>query len=287
MKHMRQRKGRRARFVTALVIFVFCGILAAAYGLPRVHEVLDAAATQSAGKGDVSDSGAEQEAGPLSGIWAGQDEPHAIYQVGVPFDLVGYPVGEEPDNCHFDWVGTMRLTVDAPRVHNSISEVGYAEEDADYFNALAEEHPDSKVITVDITIENIDAEMKQYEGGFARPILATSLFQLEASTAEYGGYAGRHLVYGPSHDVEEWPDEWNRGNVWVEKGETATIRMAYYVGHFEKVGKQIVGELDSQRWVDETSLNPYYVLVLNAPWRWGASFVDLGYAVPADGSSDS
>lgn len=213
-------------------------------------------------------------------------EPSSTYAVSVPFDLVGIPMPESGPfadgdysgsgsflfDAAWEWDGTMRMSVSKPVLYDSLEEAGYVD-DGSFSNQGNFEG--CRVVVVDVTVENVDATCKQsvleYTGV---PAFNTAMFHLESSLA-YGVYADANLISAPRVEGISYGPEKARSYTWVEPGGSITVRMGYFVTHDESSHDAA----STIRKIDDTGLDPDYVLVLEAAgWRNGAPVVSLGKA---------
>lgn len=292
------RRGRpgkkRAGIVAGVLIAVFAAVLVSAYVVPEIvarknTPVPAPSSTQgeTAADGDGAAVSGDESMNTVTGPWTGQEEPAATYEVGVPFELVGEPDSE--DGSSYDevdgeriynhmrdlpWEGTMRVTVSKPVLYDSLAAAGMDPGETAYYD---EKYPGFGVVVVDIKIENVDATLKVDPLGNSFPI-NTRMFHIESSVSSYGLFADNVLISAPAYSIEGFEPERSRSYTWAEPGETIDVRMGFFVTHQEPVG----GVADTYREVDDTVLDPYYILVITASeWRWGAPVVDLGRAAQA------
>lgn len=240
----------------------------------------------------ITSQGASQEGASVSEESQTDDshqEPSSTYEANVPFDLTGIPMPESGPfadgdysgsgsflfDAAWEWNGTMRMSVSRPVLYDSLEEAGYVDEGS-FPNR--EDFAGCRVVVVDVTVENIDATCKQsvleYTGV---PSFNTSMFFLESSLA-YGVNADAILISAPRVEGISYGPERARSYTWVEQGGSITIRMGYFVTHDETLNDAA----STVRKVDDTGLDPDYVLVLEGGgWRDGAPVVLLGKATAA------
>lgn len=272
---MTKERGGRGPLVAGVAILIFGFIILRYQVLPL--------GTPPATRGE------SQEGAPASEESQTDDshqEPSSTYEANVPFDLTGIPMPESGPfadgdysgsgsflfDAAWDWDGTMRMSVSKPVLYYSLEEAGYVD-DGSFSNR--EDFAGCRVVVVDVTVENIDATCKQsvleYTGV---PAFNTSMFFLESSLA-YGVNADAILISAPRVEGISYESERARSYTWVEPGGSITVRMGYFVTHDETLNDAA----STIRKVDDTGLDPDYVLVFEAAgWRNGAPVVSLGKA---------
>lgn len=205
--------------------------------------------------------------------------PSMTYQAGVPFDLVGdarevdSKGNEVWDPWDFsrglDWMGTMRVTVSAPVLYDTLQDAGFPVA-SDSANAPA----GSRILAVDVTLENIDAVCRESvveENG--APSLNMMMFGLRTSA---GGYCEAFYFLAPEVESIAWDESKSMSYTWVDQGSTAHLRIGYVVYLAGDSASATRGGPRSD--VGLVSPDDDFQMVLDTGWTDGAPIVELGTA---------
>lgn len=215
--------------------------------------------------------------------------PSATYRSNEPFELTGVEGERDADGTalwdpwEFDknwpWLGTMRFTVSDPVIYDSAEEAGITSEGSEGL----------KIVTVDMTIENVDAvcreEVVAEQGA---PALLLTMFRMYIGevTPDYydvmpeGARAQCVGFDAPSVDGLIYQGGQAQGYVWVDPGESVDVRLGYCVTEWEEPPFWAIGATSRQ--VDAASADLTYLLTIDTGWSDGAPVVELGPATEAE-----
>lgn len=189
------------------------------------------------------------------------------YEVGVPIELTGEPWRPEPV-VQWPWLGTMRFTVSRPVIYENAEAAG--------IELSTQSYPGWKIVAVDITIENIDAECppEDVERNGAPSILLT-MFRMFCETGDLDASSVGFLA-PPVDDGFIYP---GNAYTWVEPGSSATVRIGYVVIGKRVFGETVGGVMGEE--YDAASTDVDLSLLITGGWEYGAPVVELGTPVLA------
>ena len=215
------------------------------------------------------------------------------HQVGETWELVGRPSDEmntaaaiidgvdNVDCLTVGWVGTMRITVDAPVLYPSIAST--------FLEEFIGDDDTLKAIAVDVTIENIDATpAEEIAESIGTKGFYISLFSLSVPTdgSTWCNAVGA-IPDVPFSQVTGMTDK--RSYIWIDPGETAHVKYIYTVITAEKTGSAPDDEvIYDVIYEDVASTDLPFELYLNTGSAGTPGpMVELGYATEWTGSDGS
>lgn len=272
----RQRTSSGGALIGWALIVVFAVIVVAGYGL--VSPVLvpqDSVSSEDAGQDNVQEGQSQETENedPWSKLPDLSNSP--VYQTGEPIDLTGVESSNEAGSSfegQLGWVGTMRFTVSDPVIYTSAAEAGI-----DYEEGVLDGY---KVVAIDMTIENIDARCQpDYAEDIGGEAMLLTLFRLLASDVDGDGSLYYSMFAGcAAPQVEGLIFNGHRGSsyTWVEPGQSAQVRIGFYVTETREVGSGVGGPAYEDFDMASTDLD--YKLQFSFGRYDGVPVVELGPA---------
>lgn len=198
-----------------------------------------------------------------------------VYKTGEAVELTGTERTDGSDAGiaeEYGWVGTMRFTVFDPVIYSSPSEAGI-----DYEEGRFDEY---QVITVDVTVENIDAHCQpDYEDDLGSEAILLTLFRLLAGPADEHGNLYYTIFAGcsaPRVDGLKFYGHQASCYTWVEPGSSAKVRLGFYVIGSRQVSTSVSGPAYEEH--DAASADLDYMLQFSFGHYDGVPIIQLGSA---------